>query len=298
MDISICSDTLPARYGAKKAYDLLAKAGFTAIDWSLYEYEWKEGEKNIFEYDIDYIIDYFTPELNAIKEAGLRIALAHAPFPSYKLDDPDFTDYCIECYKKVIMLCEHAGCPNLVIHGISHQLKNPVSFKVIEEANMHLYTSLIPTLLKTNVKVCLENLFTRHEHIIFGGICADALEARHWVDCLNKVAERECFAFCMDNGHLNLTNTQPRHFIEVMGKRIQALHLHDNSGNDDNHALPFTGKSDWDGIVGGLAKVGYSGAINFEVGVTDMEDSVVLPALRYLVACGQAFAKQIESEGK
>ena len=298
MDISICSDTLPARYGFEKAYEMIAKAGFTAIDWSLYEYEWCDGKKHIFENDIDDIIAYFTPELEAIKKAGLKIALAHSPFPAYKIGEPEFTDYCIEAYKKVILLCQYAGCPYLIVHGISHQFRNPVSYKEIEDANMHLFSSLIPMLLKTNVKVCLENMFTRREHLIFGGHCADALESKHWVDTLNEIAGRECFAFCMDNGHLNLTDTEPRHFIEVMGKRIQALHLHDNSGNDDNHALPFTGKTDWDGIIASLAKTGYRGSVNFEVGVTKMDDDIVVPALEYLSACGRMIVKKIESEGK
>lgn len=298
MDISICSDTLPARYGYEKAYNMISKAGFTAVDWSLYEYRWQDGVKHILENDIQTVIDYFTPELDAIKKAGLKITLAHSPFPPYEVGKPEFTDYCIEAYKKAILLCEHAGCPHLVVHGIAYQFRNPASYKEIEAANMHLFSSLIPTLLQTNVKVCLENLFTRHDALIFGAHCADPLEAVHWVDTLNDIAGKECFAFCMDTGHLNLTNTEPGHFIEIMGKRIQALHIHDNSGNDDNHALPFTGKSNWDSIISGLAKAGYSGTLNFEIGVTKMHDDIVMPALQYISACGRMMSSKIESEEK
>ena len=74
--------------GFKDAYQIIRKAGFEAIDWNI-DVELRgtliksgnyEG-KHIFEKSVDEILAYYKEELDAIREAGLVISQAHAPFP-------------------------------------------------------------------------------------------------------------------------------------------------------------------------------------------------------------------------
>ena len=65
----------------------------------------------------------------------------------------------------------------------------------LKDLNDKLYTSLIPTLLKTNVTVCLENLFGGAGGII-SGVCSNPHEAVEMIDRYNALAGKECFGLC------------------------------------------------------------------------------------------------------
>ena len=48
------------------------------------------------------------------------------------------------------------------------------------------------------------------------------------------------------------------------GKRVKALHVHDNDLVRDVHTLPFTRKIDWDEVMTALKDIGYDGELTFE----------------------------------
>ena len=54
---------------------------------------------------------------------------------------------------------------------------------------------------------------------------------------------------------------------EKLGKRILAVHLHENDRNDDYHLPPFTiiGGVPWKELMQTLGKIGYEGTLNFEL---------------------------------
>ena len=49
------------------------------------------------------------------------------------------------------------------------------------------------------------------------------------------------------------------------GERLKALHIHDNDGNSDQHAIPFDGNIDMDRFVSKLKELEYYGMITLEV---------------------------------
>ncbi len=108
---------------------------------------------------------------------------------------------------------------------------------------------------------------------------------------------------CLDIGHLNLTPNQADEFIRGAGKRLIALHLHDNTGmhvtardtmgfwyKDDLHIPPIfspkKGGVDWNAAAAALAEIAYSGLYNFELG-NPGPDSSRRDFLRWLRTAGQ-----------
>ena len=83
--------------------------------------------------------------------------------------------------------------------------------------------------------------------------------------------------FCFDSGHANLKGGDPDLPVR-MGARLAVLHLHDNRGEKDDHALPGTGTVDWDRLLRGLRAAGYAKPLNFEVGLK----SQTRPAAEFL----------------
>lgn len=73
-------------------------------------------------------------------------------------------------------------------------------------------------------------------------------------------------AVCLDTGHLNLIDGEQGEFIRKCGDKLQALHIADNLGKDDNHMLPYSaGTVDWNDVMTALKEIQYDGLFNFEV---------------------------------
>ena len=87
--------------------------------------------------------------------------------------------------------------------------------------------------------------------------------------------------YCLDTGHLHISrHPDPVDYIRRAGRRLRALHMHDNVGpmgkdakldgwaHTDKHLFPgfFSGSIDWERVVQALRETGYSDLWNLEVG--------------------------------
>ncbi len=277
MKTCIQSEGLMSSFGPEIAYRMIREAGFEAIDWNINKaWNFKAvtsadtlKDLCIFEKPLPEILASYEEELFHIRKNGLAISQAHAPFGSYAPYREDVLDYAISIYQSMIRFCSAVGCPLLVIHGISVVDGEPdMTMERYEALNMKLYGSLIPVLQEVgNVTVCLENLFAgprRLGHDYWEGVGSNPYEAAAWVDRLNEQAGQTCFGFCLDTGHLHLLRKNLRTFIPVLGHRIVALHIHDNSQNGDNHLMPYAGTIYWEDFLHELKRVGYAGDLSFE----------------------------------
>lgn len=307
MKISVQSGGVTENLGVEKGYEAIKRAGFEAIDWNL-DHAWNISDVRhglfmgcIFEQSLEAVIAHFAPELEVIRKNGLSITQAHAPFPSYVKDHPGLLNYAIGIYKRNIEYCSYIGCKNLVIHGVSYSLGDDINTpETIDSLNKKLYTSLIPVLLKNNVTVCLENLFTGVGGISVQGHCSDAYKAAQEIDALNAEAGKEVFGLCFDTGHANLLRYDMRAVLPVYGKRIKALHIHDNSGEKDMHRAPMTGTINWKYFCETLKKIGYDGDLSFETfaqmnAAAAFGTEMLEPWLTLICKTGEAFRDEILS---
>ena len=69
---------------------------------------------------------------------------------------------------------------------------------------------------------------------------------------------------CLDLGHAHLLGGVSD-AAERLGGAVITTHVHDNNGRDDTHLVPFQGTIDWPQALAALWKVGYGGALVFEV---------------------------------
>ena len=272
MKISIQTGDIVDRLGFEEGYKAIREAGFEAIDWNI-DHAWKskdleEGDylgKCVFEKSLDEVIAHYADELAVIKANGLEITQAHAPFSGALRKNDEIIDYAIKVYKRMIEFCDYCGCKNLVIHGIPWNLgDHDNTYEDIHNKNMKMYSSLIPELQKTNVTVCLENLFSGHNSVRYQGHCSDSYQGITDIDYLNNLAGKECFGLCFDTGHANLLHQDQRVMLMQYGHRVKALHIHDNDGDEDLHQAPFTGRLDWGNFCEGLISAGYKGDLSFE----------------------------------
>ena len=110
-----------------------------------------------------------------------------------------------------------------------------LSFTAIEHIKAFAHPLGVRTLVET-----LHNDVTRPEHLL------DILRMGHF----------DTVGVCLDVGHMNLPGMPP--LLESFGllaSRIKELHLHDNSGERDEHCWPGEGTVDWNAVCEGIGQV-------------------------------------------
>jgi sugar phosphate isomerase/epimerase len=72
---------------------------------------------------------------------------------------------------------------------------------------------------------------------------------------------------CLDYGHAHLMGDLGE-AIETLSGHLWTTHVHDNGGKHDDHLTPYLGTIDWDAAMMETQKIGYDGALMFEVSDT------------------------------
>jgi len=245
--------------GTAEAVRMIAKAGFDAFDLTI------TGQAMREPFFTDDRFEYLDGIKKTAKECGIVCNQSHAPYPSLLRDEPRYKEYNDTIYgllEKAIEDAGYVGAKSIVVHPICH-VPYRGNEKYLKDMNMDLYRSLAPTAKKAGIKIALENMFDWdpvRKHIIDTS-CEDPYEMCDWFDTL---ADEEAFTVCLDIGHTVLCRREPDEAIRVIGKRLGALHVHDNDYISDRHAVPFAGIINWDNVCRALAEVDYKGDFTFE----------------------------------
>ena len=109
------------------------------------------------------------------------------------------------------------------------------------------------------IKIALENTLP--------GKTGDSI---HEILELVKMFNSRNLGICLDTGHCNITSNLYNH-TDVVESLLEIkdylchLHIHDNSGREDEHLLPNEGTIDWNRFLCALENIRYSGMFMFEV---------------------------------
>ncbi len=79
---------------------------------------------------------------------------------------------------------------------------------------------------------------------------------------------------CLDYGHAHLMGDLGEAIEELSG-HLWTTHVHDNDGRQDDHLTPYSGTIDWDAAMMETQKIGYDGALMFEVADTGNAADVI-----------------------
>lgn len=201
-----------------------------------------------------------TPEQN-----GARFAAFARDFdftiPQGHLDlDMELTEQAdVDVLKRWLELFYGAGVKAAVLHATG-------AYDQPYEKQLELRSAAIRQLddhiRGTDMTICLENLFTKPMIRTVDGI----------LGLIEASGGSERLGVCLDIGHLHrarshgLTDQTATEFIQKAGKRLKALHIHDNHGELDDHLFPFAENGlDWKEFTQALAASGYQGLFNLEI---------------------------------
>lgn len=239
--------------GEEKAVEYVAKAGFDAWDFSLFNiarYDWEKG----CVYDTGHILTTseclnFARKLRKIGEDnGIICNQSHAPCPSMANGIREKLKTAIECTAE-------AGGKICIVHPDNN---------ASAEKNAELYFDLLPFAKECGVAIAAENMWNWdnvNNKIAFAA-CSTPADFNAHLDAVND----ESFVACLDIGHAEMRDigTSAVEMIYALGKRLKALHIHDTDQRSDNHQVPFSLKIDFDAVIRALKDIGYDGYLTLE----------------------------------
>ena len=287
----ICTPTgsLSKVYGEEKALDMLKEAGVDAADLTLCDMKDPDHYWNGDDYKERALA------LRAYSEKiGLPILQAHAPF-GFGMDD--FEGFHFPTVWRSIEIAALAGAKKIVVHPLQH-----ITYIGNEEElfriNMEYYPRFLPLCEKYGIQICTENMFQRNKlrGVIEHSTCSHREEFNRYVDTLQEKCG-DAIAACLDLGHMVLVGEDPIPMIRHMGgKRITALHIHDNNYREDMHTLPGNGKMEMVKIFEALKEVGYNGIFTLEADRFFRNQPTELwpIALKYMADVSRHYAKIFE----
>ncbi len=227
--------------GLEKATELVAKAGFTHLDYTptltndAWEIEMKEALK---------VFDAY----------GLKVHQTHAPFNRYGQ------------YKGVHKLCldrcaeatAYMGAKFMAAHGDEFDFDNlTYSPEAALDYNYRMYLPYVEHGEKNGYKVAFETVFEDWDRKRF---TSDADELKDMITSFNS----ESVACCWDSGHAYISfKDKAPEVAKKFGSLIQCTHLHDNTGLD-SHQMPMTGNIDWKALMDAFKAINYQGVTNIE----------------------------------
>ena len=289
--ISLCGFGAIERIGAEGFFELAARMGFDAVDFSLYQ-----GERRLV---LDLGVPGTPEEQGAAirklaEKHGLVIGQTHAPF-GFRAGDATDEDI-LEIYRGAVRATAALGADKMVLHPIKFvDCANGYRQQECFDLNLRVFGQLSPTLREYGVKAMLENMFltVRVEGIphLVRTIYSTGEELARAADALG-----EEFGVCLDSGHALITGEDIPETVRAIGGKLGVLHLHDNDGERDDHLPPYLGKLDFDALMHALKEVDYRGNVNFEVDLVRIPEDLIEVQMHYLNEVGLRFRRILDGE--
>ena len=266
MKISTISSPAIQLYGLEEGLNILANAGFEAIDHSLSQnfINWEEG---IFQdhASADFAA-YFCKLGNTVRGYGLELFQTHAPYARPYISDPVYYANMQPWIKRAVYATGFMGCPYIVVHPVTHtDFCDGQNRERAKQTNLDYFGALAPALREASVTMCIENLYygDLKTKSFLPNYCSGARELLELVDTLNETYG-DLFAVCVDTGHALIVHQDPGEMLKILGSRVRTLHLHDTHGTKDDHLIPTRGILNWKEFAATLGQTDYRGTFNFE----------------------------------
>lgn len=239
--------------GEEKAIEYVAKSGFDAWDFSLFDLcRYDRVNKKVIHTNHPLAGKDYLKFAKRLKQIGLDNGIVcnqtHAPFP---LEAPEVRD----SIKKAVECTAEVGAEVCVVHP--QKLLTP-------QQNAQMYMEYLPFAKSCGVKIATENIW------IWDAEKKKALHAacstpQSFCDHIDAVDD-DSFVACLDIGHAEMMgdDVSAVAIIKKLGHRLQALHIHDNDKRHDCHQIPFSMDIDFISVVKALKEINYKGYFTLE----------------------------------
>lgn len=236
-------------------YQLYGEAGFYGIDFNVAPVNiplYTEPET-----EMERLLAGMRQE---IESAGLTVHQVHGPWcwPPVKDQTPEGRILRAEEMKRSMRMAKLLGCDKWVVHPIMPNLLRDIPEGTAEntwQLNVEFMGWLLDYARQVDVTICLENMPHRNF----------SMAKPEKVLELAQLMNDPHFAVCLDTGHVaTQENLSVAEQIRLLGEKLQAVHIHDNDGQKDQHSWPGEGVINWIEAAKALKENGYQGVFSLE----------------------------------
>ncbi len=187
----------------------------------------------------------------ALAQLKLRMWSFHAPFCALSMDDPETRAAGIRRLVQSAKVAKELGARIVVVHP-----GRDVRSIDRERELRWLSDGLAQAAEKIpeGIQLALETMGIK-------AVCGPADEILSVID-RHKGAP---IGICFDSGHVNQADDIYA-YLQTIANRVITVHLHDNNGDRDAHAIPGAGNIDWPRCLAALRTAGYTGPWMCEAG--------------------------------
>ena len=216
--------------------------------------------------------DYHDPQAAAalaewLSDTRLELHSVHAPmirgFKSGKWIDPfsnaSRDEVCrttaLQETAAAIALARQIPYRYLVVH-----LGTPATERVAPNDNQ-------PDIARRSVEAIVDEASRANVRVALEVIPNSLSSAAALVHLIEEELDGLDVGICLDYGHAHLMGDLGE-AVETLSGHLWTTHVHDNGGTRDDHLVPYAGSIDWDAAMMETQKIGYDGALMFEVADT------------------------------
>lgn len=258
---------------------LCAEAGYRVMDMNFHD---------CTTFRLPFTSDSWKSWIYDVKETaernGVEFSQAHSSFYNFcdsSEPDKEFLD------RMVLRSMECAGILNvkwIVIHaGTDFVSSRPV--RDSKAKNIEYLKPVIECAGEHGVGLAIENLWELKISPL-RRYTTTAEEVVELVDELRLLYPN--VGVCWDVEHANIMQLSQSACLDLIGERLKATHISDNTGIRNDHILPFNGETGWSEIMQALRRINYQGDFTYEAhqSTNRLPDELLLPLLRYSVEIG------------
>ena len=206
-------------------------------------------------------VHYSTPNVSLLSELKRSYDLTytmHAPFCSVNLAsiNPKLRNASLYEILNSITYASELGCELVVVHpGIVSYPRSLQKFERIAKENEgDSFLRICEKAENEKILVCIENM-PRFPPAFKEAWTGDAL-----VEIVDELRSR-FLQVALDVGHCNTTDIPVPQMIHKFGARIKHVHIHDNDGFRETHAVVGQGSVPWRAVIEALNRIGYDGLL-------------------------------------
>ena len=206
-------------------------------------------------------VHYSIPNVSLLSELKRRYDLTytmHAPFCSVNLAsiNPKLCNASRNEILNSITYASELGCELVVVHPglVSHARSLHKFERISKENERNSFSRICEQAEAEKILVCIENM-PRFPPAFKETWTGDAL-----VEIVDELRSR-FLQITLDVGHCNTTDVPVQQMIHKFGTRIKHVHIHDNDGFRETHAVVGQGSVPWRTVIEALNKIRYDGLL-------------------------------------
>lgn len=238
-------------YGFEGAIEKIGAQGYDCIDYQGFV----NIETDFFKLPEEEFLAAVAEQKALISSHGLEVSQAHAPWRTPKDGDPEERKRWVIAMKKAIRGTNALGCTRFVVHPLFPYMDSAENPEEVWAMNEEFLAELADYAKGYGVNVCFENM----PFPLF-----PITTVEHCIEMVDKLG-RDNLKICLDTGHAAIfTGADVASAVKKIGQRLEAVHIHDNMGKNDEHLIPGDGIVDWDEFAKALKEIGFDKVISLE----------------------------------